>query len=74
MGPNGSGKSNVIDGFMFVLGFRAKKMRQGKLSELIHSSEGFLDVESCTVEVHFHEIIDTVYCLVGIVDIESGVG
>lgn len=53
VGPNGSGKSNVIDAFMFVLGYRAKKLRQSKLAELIHNSEGMLDVESCTVEVHF---------------------
>ena len=53
VGPNGSGKSNVIDAFMFVLGYRAKKLRQGKLSELIHNSEGMMNLESCTVEVHF---------------------
>ena len=35
VGPNGSGKSNVIDAMLFVFGFRANKMRQGKLSELI---------------------------------------
>lgn len=43
----------MIDAFMFVLGYRAKKLRQGKLSELIHNSEGLLNLESCTVEVHF---------------------
>lgn len=43
---------------MFVLGFRARKMRQAKLAELIHNSEGLLDVESCAVEVHFHSILD----------------
>lgn len=43
---------------MFVLGFRAKKMRQAKLAELIHNSEGHLNVESCTVEVHFQSIVD----------------
>ncbi len=53
VGPNGSGKSNVIDAFMFVLGYRAKKLRQAKLSELIHNSEGLMNLESCTVEVHF---------------------
>lgn len=41
---------------MFVLGYRAKKLRQGKLSELIHNSEGMMDLESCTVEVHFRII------------------
>lgn len=43
---------------MFVLGFRAKKMRQTKLAELIHQSEGMLNIDSCTVEVHFELIID----------------
>lgn len=38
---------------MFVLGYRAKKLRQGRLSELIHNSEGLLNLESCTVECHF---------------------
>ena len=36
VGPNGSGKSNVIDSLLFVFGFRASKMRQGKISALIH--------------------------------------
>lgn len=43
---------------MFVLGYRAKKLRQGRLSELIHNSEGLLNLESCTVEVHF-KLIET---------------
>jgi len=60
VGPNGSGKSNVIDALLFVFGYRAKKMRQGKLSELIHNSNKHTNVESCTVEVHFEEIIDRV--------------
>ncbi|KAJ6146235.1 Structural maintenance of chromosomes protein [Penicillium chrysogenum] len=38
VGPNGSGKSNVIDSLLFVFGFRASKMRQGKISALIHNS------------------------------------
>ncbi|TPX34555.1 hypothetical protein SmJEL517_g02796 [Synchytrium microbalum] len=58
VGPNGSGKSNVIDALLFVFGFKAKKMRQGKLSELIHNSSEFQDLESCSVEVHFQEIKD----------------
>jgi structural maintenance of chromosome 4 len=33
-------------------------MRQGKLSELIHNSAGHEDLDFCTVEVHFREIID----------------
>ncbi|OUM64237.1 hypothetical protein PIROE2DRAFT_9081 [Piromyces sp. E2] len=58
VGPNGSGKSNVIDALLFVFGYRAKKMRQGKLSELIHNSGGKKQFEFCTVEVFFQEIID----------------
>jgi len=31
VGPNGSGKSNTIDALLFVFGYRASKMRQGKV-------------------------------------------
>ncbi|KAE8234564.1 hypothetical protein CF326_g388 [Tilletia indica] len=58
VGPNGSGKSNVIDALLFVFGWRANKMRQGKLSELIHNSAGNEGIPSCSVEVWFREIID----------------
>ncbi|KAF1808482.1 RecF/RecN/SMC protein [Eremomyces bilateralis CBS 781.70] len=58
VGPNGSGKSNVIDSLLFVFGFRASKMRQGKISALIHNSAAFPDLEYCEVEVHFQEVID----------------
>ncbi|KAH8556317.1 RecF/RecN/SMC N terminal domain-containing protein [Umbelopsis sp. PMI_123] len=58
VGPNGSGKSNVIDALLFVFGYRANKMRQGKLSELIHNSASYPDLDMCSVEVHFQEIID----------------
>eukprot|EP00038_Savillea_parva_P009804 m.185960 g.185960 ORF g.185960 m.185960 type:complete len:1307 (+) comp16612_c0_seq1:91-4011(+) len=58
VGPNGSGKSNVIDAMLFVFGFRATKIRQGKLSGLIHNSENHSDVESCSVSVHFQMIVD----------------
>lgn len=58
VGPNGSGKSNVIDSLLFVFGFRASKMRQGKLSALIHNSAGFQDLNFCEVEVHFQEVKD----------------
>ncbi|RKP27676.1 RecF/RecN/SMC [Syncephalis pseudoplumigaleata] len=58
VGPNGSGKSNVIDSLLFVFGYRASKMRQGKLSDLIHASAGCEHLSYCTVEVHFCEIID----------------
>ncbi|KLT44076.1 hypothetical protein CC85DRAFT_311309 [Cutaneotrichosporon oleaginosum] len=58
VGPNGSGKSNTIDALLFVFGFRATKMRQGKLSELIHNSAGHENITACSVEVHFREIVD----------------
>ncbi|ORY34983.1 RecF/RecN/SMC N terminal domain-domain-containing protein [Naematelia encephala] len=58
VGPNGSGKSNTIDALLFVFGYRASKMRQGKLSELIHNSAGKEGLESCSVEVWFREITD----------------
>ncbi|PGH19308.1 hypothetical protein AJ80_04061 [Polytolypa hystricis UAMH7299] len=58
VGPNGSGKSNVIDSLLFVFGFRASKMRQGKLSALIHNSVNFPDLPFCEVEVHFQEVMD----------------
>ena len=58
VGPNGSGKSNVIDSLLFVFGFRASKMRQGKISALIHNSAQHANLDYCEVEVHFQEIID----------------
>lgn len=58
VGPNGSGKSNVIDAMLFVFGFRANKMRQGKLSELIHNSEAAPNLESCSVDIHFVHVTD----------------
>ncbi|KAJ1989275.1 Structural maintenance of chromosomes protein 4 [Coemansia spiralis] len=60
VGPNGSGKSNVIDAMLFVFGYRANKIRQGKLSELIHDSKNAGSLTHCTVEVHFEEAIDSV--------------
>lgn len=65
VGPNGSGKSNVIDSLLFVFGFRASKMRQGKISALIHNSAGFPNLEFCEVEVHFQEVMDLV-CLLSL--------
>ncbi|BFZ56271.1 Structural maintenance of chromosomes protein 4 [Savitreella phatthalungensis] len=56
VGPNGSGKSNVIDSLLFVFGFRASKMRQGKISALIHNSATNPDLTYCQVEVHFETI------------------
>lgn len=58
VGPNGSGKSNVIDALLFVFGFRASKMRQGKISALIHNSVDYPDLPYCEVEVHFQEVVD----------------
>ncbi|KAL1900493.1 Structural maintenance of chromosomes protein 4 [Sporothrix stenoceras] len=58
VGPNGSGKSNVIDSLLFVFGFRASKMRQGKLSALIHNSAQYPNLEYCEVAVHFREVMD----------------
>ncbi len=46
---------------LFVFGYRAQKIRSKKLSVLIHSSDKYKDVQSCTVEVHFQKIIDKVY-------------
>lgn len=58
VGPNGSGKSNVIDSLLFVFGFRASKMRQGKISALIHNSAQYPDLDHCEVAVHFNDVID----------------
>ncbi len=58
VGPNGSGKSNVIDSLLFVFGFRASKMRQGKISALIHNSAAFPSLDHCEVEVYFQEVVD----------------
>ena len=60
VGPNGSGKSNVIDSLLFVFGFRASKMRQGKISALIHNSAAFPGLDFCEVAVHFQEVMDQV--------------
>ena len=57
-GPNGSGKSNVIDSMLFVFGYRANKIRNKKVSGLIHKSENFPDIRQATVEVHFCMIND----------------
>ncbi|KAK7540679.1 putative nuclear condensin complex subunit Smc4 [Phyllosticta citribraziliensis] len=58
VGPNGSGKSNVIDSLLFVFGFRASKMRQSKISALIHNSAGHPNLDHCEVEVQFQEVKD----------------
>ena len=35
-------------------------MRQGKISELIHNSADYPDLDECSVEIHFREIVDLV--------------
>lgn len=35
-------------------------MRQGKLSELIHNSDRYPNLQQCSVEIHFREIVDLV--------------
>ena len=50
----------MIDVLLFVFGYCASKMRQGKLSELIHNSARYLDLDDCSVEVHFRESSDLV--------------
>lgn len=60
VGPNGSGKSNVIDSMLFVFGYRASKIRSKKISVLLHNSDEHKNVQSCTVAVHFVQIIDKV--------------
>nr|CAD7446504.1 unnamed protein product [Timema bartmani] len=58
IGPNGSGKSNIIDSMLFVFGYRASKIRSKKISVLIHNSSKYSNINSCTVKVHFQQIID----------------
>ncbi|CAK9829684.1 Structural maintenance of chromosomes protein 4 [Anthophora retusa] len=58
VGPNGSGKSNVIDSMLFVFGYRASKIRSKKISVLIHNSNQYQNINSCTVSVYFQQIID----------------
>ncbi|CAG8697102.1 12529_t:CDS:2, partial [Funneliformis caledonium] len=47
-----------IDALLFVFGYRANKMRQAKLSELIHSSQGCENLDACSVDIYFDEILD----------------
>jgi structural maintenance of chromosome 4 len=58
VGPNGSGKSNVLDALLFAFGKRASKIRLNKVSELIHSSDQFPNLEFARVTVFFQEIVD----------------
>ena len=50
---------------MFVFGKRAKQLRLNKVSELIHNSTDFRNLEHARVEVHFHEIIDHSMHIIG---------
>ncbi|OAF66263.1 hypothetical protein A3Q56_06011, partial [Intoshia linei] len=59
VGPNGSGKSNIIDAMLFVFGFRAKTIRSNKLTNLIHNSAEYPDLDFATVCINFQKIIDT---------------
>lgn len=58
VGPNGSGKSNVIDAMLFVFGEKAAKLRQKRVSELIHRSDTFPNLAFTRVSVHFVDILD----------------
>lgn len=58
VGPNGSGKSNVIDALLFVFGKRAKQLRLNKVSELIHKSSNYTNLEYAKVEIYFQLIHD----------------
>lgn len=58
VGPNGSGKSNVIDALLFVFGKKAKQLRLNKVSELIHKSATYPNLEFTRVAVHFQLIYD----------------
>lgn len=58
VGPNGSGKSNVIDALLFVFGKRAAQLRLKNVSELIHKSSNFTNLEFAKVQVHFQLIYD----------------
>ena len=48
----------MLENFITFLLSRAQKIRSKKLSVLIHNSDTHPNVQSCTVSVHFAEIID----------------
>jgi len=60
VGPNGSGKSNVMDGILFVFGKQAKQLRLNKVSELIHNSEQFPNLDAAKVTVYFYDVVPKV--------------
>ena len=39
-------------------------MRQPKLSDLIHSSKGYENLDACSVEIYFEDIIDLVMMII----------
>lgn len=45
---------------LFVFGYRASKIRSKKISVLIHNSNKYSNLNSCTVSIHFQKIIDKV--------------
>ena len=45
---------------LFVFGYRASKIRSKKISVLIHNSNEYQNVNSCTVSIYFQQIIDKV--------------
>lgn len=45
---------------LFVFGYRASKIRSKKISVLIHNSNQYQNLNSCTVSIHFQQIIDKV--------------
>ncbi|KAI5172089.1 structural maintenance of chromosome 4 [Nematocida sp. LUAm3] len=49
VGPNGSGKSNVIDAILFVLGFKAKRLRHSRAEDLIYSGSVSSDSAEVTI-------------------------
>ena len=62
VGPNGNGKSNILDALLFVFGFKAKSLRQSKLSDLIHRSAKHKDFTDAYVAIEFglyREVNDT---------------
>lgn len=58
VGPNGSGKSNVIDALLFVFAKKASQLRLKKVSELIHKSSGYPNLQYAQVSVYFQLIHD----------------
>lgn len=63
VGPNGSGKSNVIDCILFVLGYRAKKLRHSALRDIITKG-----CNKCYVELEINEFTLRRECNTGISD------